>query len=79
MDNLLACYSVAIITGPHGHDYLNNWKMGWIPPTIVYEKSFFTVDLSIDKDYSALLNYSIKAGLIHKSLNIQTISFLNLN
>ena len=43
--------------------------MGCIPLTIVYEKPFLTVDLSIDEDYSALLNYSLEARLIHQSLN----------
>ena len=48
---------------------MNNWKIGWSPPTIVYVKPFLTVDLSIDKDYSDLLNYSLKAGLIPELLN----------
>lgn len=44
--------------------------MGWIPSTTTYKKTFLTVNLSIDKDYSILLNYSLEARLIHKSLNI---------
>ena len=58
---------------------LKQLERGWIPPTTVYKKTFLTVDLSIDKDYSALLNHSLEARLIHKSLNMQTISSLNLN
>ena len=46
--------------------------MRCIPPTIVYEKPFLTVDLSIDKDYSALLNYSLQSGVIHELLNKYT-------
>lgn len=37
--------------------------MGWIPPTIVYKKSFLTANLSTDKDYGVLLNYSLEARL----------------
>ena len=58
---------------PWAYDYLNNWKWGGFPQKL-YAKNFLTVDLSIDKDFHAL--YSLEARLIHKSLNMQTISSL---
>lgn len=46
--------------------------MRCIPLTTVYEKPFLTVDLSIDKECSALLNYSLESGVIHELLNKYT-------
>ena len=43
--------------------------IGLSPTELLYGKYFLTVDLSIDGDYNTLLNYSLEAGLINKSLS----------
>ena len=35
----------------------------------MYQKAFLTLDLSIDKDCGVLLNFSLEARLIRKSLS----------
>ena len=46
--------------------------IGLSPFELVYGRPFLSVDLLLDEDYNALLNYSLEAGLIHKSLNEYT-------
>lgn len=46
--------------------------IGFSPFELFYGRPFLSVDLLLDEDYNALLNYSLEAGLIHKSLNEYT-------
>lgn len=42
----------------------------------MYTKPLLSVDLLLDEDYNALLNYSLETGLIHKLLNVYTNQIL---